>query len=425
MFVDYVKIIAKAGDGGNGAITFHREKYIDNGGPDGGDGGRGGSLYFIADKGINTLLNFRFRKKVEAESGEKGSKKNSTGKSADDIFVPVPIGTVVRDLKTGKIICDLSEDLQEFMIAKGGQGGKGNQHFANSIRQSPRFAELGAKGEEKELELELKLIADVGLIGYPNVGKSTIISCVSEARPKIANYHFTTLEPMLGVVRSKSGQTFVMADIPGIIEGASDGVGLGLKFLRHVERTRLLLHVIDVSGSEGRTPLEDYNKINEELKNFSEKLALKKQIIVGNKTDISVDEKELKKLEKAVKKDGRILILISAVTNKNLDELVNTIEDELAKLPKEDLVPKEEMYERITLNSEDREYDVKKVGDEFFVSGSRIEGLMRRVNIDDLESRQYMQRVLIKMGIMSELRRMGIKEGQNVDILGFKLEWED
>ena len=286
MFVDYTKIKVKAGNGGNGAMTFHREKYIDSGGPDGGDGGNGGSIIFRVHSGMNTLLNFNYNKKIEAKNGENGAKKNCTGRSAEDVYVDVPKGTVVRDIATGKIIADLKQDGEEKVIAKGGKGGKGNQHFANSVRQTPRFAEQGEPGEEKDLELELKLIADVGLVGFPNVGKSTLISVVSSAKPKIANYHFTTLEPSLGVVKAKDGSTFVMADIPGIIEGASEGVGLGIKFLRHVERNKILLHVIDVSGSEDRDPIDDYYTINVELRKFSEKLAEKKQIIVANKSDV-------------------------------------------------------------------------------------------------------------------------------------------
>lgn len=425
MFVDYVKINVKAGSGGNGAITFHREKYVDNGGPDGGDGGQGGSIYFVADKNLNTLLNFRYTKKVEANSGSNGEKKNKTGRSAEDIYVQVPIGTVITNIATGKIIKDLKEDGEIALVAKGGNGGKGNQHFANSTRQAPRFAELGEKGEEKELELELKLIADVGIIGFPNVGKSTIISMLSEAKPKIANYHFTTLEPSLGVVKSKSGQTFVMADIPGIIEGASEGVGLGIKFLRHVERTRLLLHVIDISGSEDRDPVDDYKKINAELKNFSKSLSERKQLIVANKIDILGDNDNLKRLEKICKEDGVEIIQISAATKFNLDVLVEKIASELEKLPKEIFEEDENSYEEITLEKEEKDYEINIIKGEYIVTGIRIENLMRRVNFGDLESRQYMQRTLKQIGVMQKLREMNIQEGDTVDILGYKFEWEE
>lgn len=424
MLVDYVKIEVKAGNGGNGAITFHREKYIDNGGPDGGDGGAGGNIYFVADKNINTLLSFRYTKKVEAKNGANGDKKNRTGKSAEDIYVLVPMGTIIKDIEKNKIIADLKQDGQTTLIAKGGKGGKGNQHFANSIRQAPKFAELGEIGEEKKLELELKFIADVGLIGFPNVGKSTIISIVSEARPKIANYHFTTLEPSLGVVRPKNGNVFVMADIPGIIEGASEGVGLGIKFLKHVERTRLLLHVIDVSGSENRDPVEDYSIINKELKRFSENLSEKKQIVIANKIDIMQDESNLKKLEKACIKDNVEVIKISAATNTNIDKLVEKVADELKKLPEEKIDINED-YEEITLEDESQDYNIEKINNEYFITGKRIENLMRRVNINNFESIQYMQRILKTIGVIKKLNDMEIKKGDSVDILGFKFDWEE
>ncbi len=423
MFIDYTKVKVKAGNGGNGAISFHREKYIDNGGPDGGDGGRGGSIYFKVDKDKNTLLDFRYNKKIVAQNGENGGTKNCTGKSAEDVYISVPKGTIVKDLEKNKIIADLSHDDDVFMVAKGGKGGKGNQHFANSVRQAPRFAEQGEEGEERELELELKLLADVGLIGFPNVGKSTIISCVSSARPKIANYHFTTLEPSLGLVTAKDGTTFVMADIPGIIEGASTGVGLGLKFLRHVERTRLLLHVIDVSGSEGREPVDDYNIINKELKNFNDNLSQKKQIVVANKIDVLQDSTKLEKLKEVCREDNVDVIEISAATNKNLDILVSKVADELKKIPIEEITYIEDLYDEITFEEEG--YTIEKVPDGFKVLGKPIERLMKKVNMYDVESRQYMQRVLINMGVIKELRQKGIKEGDTVDIVGYKFEYEE
>ncbi len=423
MFIDYTKVKVKAGNGGNGAISFHREKYVDNGGPDGGDGGRGGSVYFKVDKDKNTLLDFRYNKKITAKNGENGTKKNCTGKSAEDIYVSVPKGTIIKDIVKDKIIADLSHDDDVFMVARGGKGGKGNQHFANSIRQAPRFAEQGEEGEERELELELKLLADVGLVGFPNVGKSTIISCVSSAKPKIANYHFTTLEPSLGIVTAKDGTAFVMADIPGIIEGASDGVGLGIKFLKHVERTRLLLHVIDVSGSEGREPIDDYNIINRELKKFSERLASKKQLVVANKVDVLQDMSKLEKLKEACQKDSVELIEISAVTNQNLDELVNKVAKMLQEIPAEKIVYVEDLYDEITF--EEERYEIEQVSGGFKVSGKPIERLMKKVNMYDVESRQYMQRVLINMGVIKELRQKGIKDGDTVDIVGYKFEYEE
>ena len=297
MFVDYTKIFVKSGDGGNGAITFRREKYVAAGGPDGGDGGNGGNVYFIVDPDANTLINFRYNKKYKAQNGENGSGNRCYGKSGEDLYIKVPLGTVIKDSQTGKVIADLSEKGQKELIFPGGRGGKGNAHFATSTRQAPRFAQNGEKGIEKEIILELKLLADVGLIGFPNVGKSTILSMVTSARPKIADYHFTTLEPNLGVVKTEYGDSFVIADIPGIIEGASEGTGLGLQFLRHIERTRLLLHVIDISGSENRKPVEDFKIINEELKKYSEKLSKRKQIIVANKIDSMQDETLYQELE--------------------------------------------------------------------------------------------------------------------------------
>lgn len=426
MFVDYTKIKVKAGNGGNGAMTFHREKYIDNGGPDGGDGGNGGSIIFKVDQGVNTLLNFSYNKKIEAKNGENGAKKNCTGKSAEDIIVPVPKGTVVRDLDSGKIIADLNKDNMEAVIAKGGRGGRGNQHFATSTRQTPRFCEQGEPGEEKNLELELKLIADVGLVGFPNVGKSTLISMVSSAKPKIANYHFTTLEPSLGVVKAKDGSTFVMADIPGIIEGASSGVGLGIKFLRHVERNKILLHVIDVSGSENRDPVDDYYKINVELRKFSEKLAMKPQIVVGNKTDILQDDTKIKELEEACKKDGRKFIYASFATNKNIEEVVELISKTLKEVPEEIIDECDEEIYTITLDKEEQEpFRIDIIEKEYVVSGAAIDRLMRRVNVEDFESRQYMQRSLKLMGVMDRLIKMGINPGDTVDIKGFKFNFEE
>lgn len=296
MFTDYVKIYAQAGKGGNGAISFRHEKYVAAGGPDGGDGGRGGDVYFKVDPDANTLIEFRFKKKFKAENGENGQGARKYGKSAEDLYIPVPIGTVIKDAETNQVLADLSTPGQEALILKGGRGGLGNSHFATATRQAPRFAQDGEPGEEKELVLELKLLADVGLIGFPNVGKSTFLSKVTSATPKIANYHFTTIEPNLGVVTSKYGDSFVIADIPGIIEGASDGVGLGIQFLRHIERTRLLLHFIDVSGTEGRDPVKDYQVINDELKDYSEKLSHRTQIIVANKSDIAQDDDNYKKL---------------------------------------------------------------------------------------------------------------------------------
>lgn len=422
MFTDYTKIIIKSGDGGNGAATFRREKYVAAGGPDGGDGGNGGNIYFQVDKDKNTLIDFRYNKKFKAKNGENGSGNHCNGKYGEDLYIKVPIGTVVKDVKTGKVVVDLSKPNQKELILKGGRGGRGNSHFATATRQAPRFSEDGEKGEEKELILELKLLADVGLLGFPNVGKSTFLSTVTEARPKIANYHFTTLEPNLGVVKMKNGDGFVIADIPGIIEGASEGVGLGIQFLRHVERTRLLLHFLDVSGQEGRNPVEDFYAINEELKKYSEKLSTRKQIIVANKIDVIQDEKLLEEVEKLAKKEGLELYKISGATKQGVQELIDHVSEVLKTLPKEDLI---EIEDKIvyTLEDEKQQWDIKKQDEVFIVTGKAVERLMGRINIEDNESMYYLQKSLRNMGIEEQLKEMGICEGDTVIIAGWEMEW--
>lgn len=422
MFTDYTKIIIKSGDGGNGAATFRREKYVAAGGPDGGDGGNGGNIYFQVDKDKNTLIDFRYNKKFKAKNGENGSGNHCNGKYGEDLYIKVPIGTVVKDVKTGKVVVDLSRPNQKELILKGGRGGRGNSHFATSTRQAPRFSEDGEKGEEKELILELKLLADVGLLGFPNVGKSTFLSTVTEARPKIANYHFTTLEPNLGVVKMKNGDGFIIADIPGIIEGASEGVGLGIQFLRHVERTRLLLHFLDVSGQEGRNPVEDFYAINEELKKYSEKLSTRKQIIVANKIDVIQDEKLLEEVEKLAKKEGLELYKISGATKQGVQELIDHVSEVLKTLPKEDLI---EIEDKIvyTLEDEKQQWEIKKQDEVFIVTGKAVERLMGRINIEDNESMYYLQKSLRNMGIEEQLKEMGICEGDTVIIAGWEMEW--
>ena len=424
MFVDYAKIIIESGKGGDGAATFRREKYVAAGGPDGGDGGKGGDIYFEVDPDSNTLIDFRFTKKFKAKNGENGSGNRCFGKSGEDLTVKVPKGTIVKDAETGKVIVDMSEDGQRELILKGGRGGKGNVHFATSTRQAPHFAIDGEKGKLKEVILELKLLADVGLIGFPNVGKSTILSRVTAATPKIADYHFTTIDPNLGVVKTEHGDSFVIADIPGIIEGASDGVGLGIQFLRHVERTRLLLHVIDVAGTEGRNPVEDFNKINEELKKYSEKLAGRKQIIVANKIDSMQDENNYKELEELAKNNGLEIFKISAVTGEGLNELFNYVAEIIKTLPKEDIVePEERMI--YTLEEEEDPFTVIRNNNEFTVEGPAIDRLMARVNTEDNESFAYLQRMLKKLGIDDALKAKGVKEGDTVNILDWVFEWYD
>lgn len=422
MFVDYVKIIIKSGDGGNGAATFRREKYVAAGGPDGGDGGRGGSIYFEVDPDSNTLIDFRYNKKYKAENGENGSGGHRYGKSGEDLTVKVPLGTIVKDAETGKVIVDMSNPGQRELVLKGGNGGKGNSHFATSTRQAPRFAIDGEKGKEKEIILELKSLADVGLVGFPNVGKSTILSKVTSATPKIANYHFTTIDPNLGVVKTEYGDSFVLADIPGIIEGASEGIGLGIQFLRHVERTRLLLHVIDVAGLEGRNPVDDFNKINGELKKYSEKLAGRKQIIVANKIDSMQEDSNYKSLEKIAKEKNIEIFKISAVTGEGLNELFNYVSKILKTLPKEELYEKEEKV-LYTLEDEEEEFTIEVINGEFIVKGPACERLMGRVNIGDNESYSYMEKMLKKIGIEKALREKGVKEGDTVKILDWVFEW--
>ena len=424
MFVDYTKIIIKSGDGGNGAVSFRREKYVASGGPDGGDGGKGGDIYFVVDPDSNTLINFRYNKKYKAENGQNGSGSRCYGKSGQDLYVKVPRGTVVRDVETGKLIADLSKEGQTELILPGGRGGKGNCHFATSTRQAPRFAQDGEKGLEKEVILELKLLADVGLIGFPSVGKSTILSRVTSARPKIAEYHFTTLEPNLGVVKTEFGDSFVIADIPGIIEGASEGIGLGLRFLRHIERTRLLLHVIDASGSEGRNPVEDFNTINTELKKYSEKLSKRKQIIVANKADVIQDEELYKELEKLAKENNMEIFKISAVTGEGLKELFAYVSKILKTLPKEELEEAEEK-KVYTLKEEAEGFDVRKEDGMYVVDGPAIQKIMSRANLEDNESLYYFQKSIRFLGVEDKLKEMGIQEGDTVKFIDWEMEWYD
>ena len=425
MFTDYAKIIIKSGDGGNGAVSFRREKYVAAGGPDGGDGGRGGSIYFIVDPDSNTLVDFRFKKKFKAENGKNGEGARRYGKSGEDLYVKVPIGTLIKDVETGKIIADLSHKGQKELILPGGRGGKGNSHFATSTRQAPRFSQDGEKGIEKEVILELKLLADVGLIGFPNVGKSTFLSKTTSATPKIADYHFTTLEPNLGVVKNDYGESFVIADIPGIIEGASNGTGLGLQFLRHIERTRLLLHVIDVSGIEGRNPVDDFKTINEELKSYSEKLSKRKQIIVANKIDSMQDENLYNDLEKLAKENNIEIFKISAVTGEGISELLKRVSQVLKELPKEELYDEVEDKKVYTLQEEQEGFTIKKEDGIFVVDGPAVDRVMRRVNLEDNESMYYFQKCLDSLGVNQKLKEAGVQEGDTVNICGWELEWYD
>lgn len=424
MFTDYAKIYASAGKGGNGAVSFRREKYIAAGGPDGGDGGKGGDIYFEVNPDSNTLIDFRYKKKFKAENGNNGEGAHKSGKSGEDLYIKVPIGTIVKDAETGEVLADLSEKDQKALVLRGGRGGKGNSYFATSTRQAPRFSQGGEDGEEKELILELKLLADVGLIGFPSVGKSTILSVVTAATPKIAEYHFTTLEPNLGVVKPEYGESFVIADIPGLIEGASEGVGLGIQFLRHIERTRLLLHVIDVSGSEGRDPVEDYYVINKELEKYSKKLAKRKQIIVANKVDAMQDESLYEKLAELAKEKNLEIYKISAATGQGIKELMQQVSKELKKLPKEELIETEAPRKVYRLEKEEP-YTITKKEDMYVVDGPAIRELMRKVNMEDNESLYYFQKKLNELGVNDRLREAGVKEGDTVKVYDYLLEWED
>lgn len=424
MFTDYVKIYAKAGNGGNGAVSFRREKYVASGGPDGGDGGKGGDIYFEVNPDSNTLVDFRYKKKFKADNGNNGEGSHKYGRGGQDLIIKVPRGTIIKDAQTGEVLADLSEEKQKELILKGGKGGKGNSHFATSTRQAPRFSEAGQEGEEKELILELKLLADVGLIGFPSVGKSTILSVVTSATPKIADYHFTTLEPNLGVVKAEYGDSFVIADIPGLIEGASEGTGLGIQFLRHIERTRLLLHVVDVSGSEGRNPVQDFYTINRELEKYSKKLATRKQIIIANKADIVQDEMLYKELENLAREQKMEIFKISAATGQGLKELMTHVSEVLKTLPKEELV--EVSSTRKVYKLEEKEsFTITKEDDTYVVDGPAIRDLMRRVNMEDNESLYYFQKRIAELGVDARLKKMGVKDGDSVRVYDYELEWQD
>lgn len=423
MFVDIAKIHLKAGKGGDGAVSFHREKYVAAGGPDGGDGGRGGDILFVADDNLSTLADFRYKRKYSAENGMNGGASRCTGKSAKNLTISVPRGTLVKDAETGRIIADISGD-EPVIIAKGGNGGWGNMHFSNSTRQIPRFSKPGMPGEELDVTLELKLLADVGLIGFPNVGKSTLVSVVSEAKPKIANYHFTTLTPVLGVVRMGEGSSFVMADIPGLIEGAGEGVGLGHEFLRHVERCRLLLHVLDVSGSEGRDPVDDFNKINNELKVFSEELAERPQIVVGNKCDLT-DEETIAKLKAHFNALGYAFYPIMAPISEGTEELIDFVAAELAKLPAIKIYePEPKPIEEIVHDKNKRTFTLDVIDGVYVIDNAPwLLQIMETINPEDYESLQYFQRVLQQSGIIKALISAGVQDGDIVSVYDIEFEY--
>ena len=421
MFVDVARIKIKAGDGGNGAVSFHREKYVASGGPDGGDGGRGGNVVFKVDDNLATLADFRYKRKYKAPNGQPGSGGRRNGKKGEDLVILVPRGTVIREVQSGRIMADMSDD-SEFIAAKGGRGGWGNPHFATPTRQTPRFAKPGTPGEEWEVSLELKLLADVGLIGFPNVGKSTFISVVSQAKPIIANYHFTTLTPVLGVVSLGEGSSFVMADIPGLIEGASDGVGLGHEFLKHVERCRLLVHIIDAAGSEGRDPIEDFEKINEELVKFNPELAEREQIVVGNKIDLATDE-QLENLNEYFTSRGYQFFTMCAPIVEGTKEIIDAVAAKLATLPPIKRYESEEIPAEIFENGAKKGFNIEVEDDVYFVEAEWLLKILQRTDLDDYESLQYFQRVLRSSGIIDALVEKGIQPGDTVSIYDLEFDY--
>ena len=421
MFSDTAVIKVKAGDGGNGAVTFHREKYVASGGPDGGDGGRGGSVVFVADDGINTLSDFRYKRKYVAENGQKGGPNRCAGKSAPDLIVRVPRGTLLYDQETGRLMADMSGD-EPFTAAQGGRGGWGNSHFATATRQPPRFAKPGVPGEALEIRLELKLLADVGLVGFPNVGKSSLLSVVSEAKPQVADYHFTTLSPVLGVVRVEEGTSFVMADIPGIIEGASEGVGLGHEFLRHIDRCRLLVHVVDVAGSEGRDPLEDLDTINRELAAFNPELASRPMLVAGNKCDLAED-RQIEAFAAAVREKGYEFFPLMAGIAHGTDVLVRRCAALLSELPPIRRYEPEPVQRPDPAVLRDRSVTVTRRDGVFVVEGEWLLRVMRGVNFDDEEGLQYFERVLRSAGVIDALVKAGASEGDTVSLYDLEFDF--
>ncbi len=422
MFIDTAKIFVRSGNGGDGAVSFRREKYVPLGGPDGGDGGRGGDVVLVADNNMTTLLDFKYKRKFEAERGVNGSGSKCYGKDGEKLYIKVPMGTIIRDVETGKIMADLSHPGDTLVVARGGKGGKGNAKFTTPTRQAPNFAEPGMPGEERWVSLELKLLADVGLIGFPNVGKSTLLSMVSKAKPKIANYHFTTLKPNLGVVDVPGISSFVIADIPGIIEGAAEGVGLGLDFLRHIERTRVLIHVVDISGVEGRDPVEDFIKINEELKKYSVKLWDRPQIVAANKSDMLYDESIFENFKAKLDEMGyKNIFKISAATNEGVEALMKEAGRVLSTIPVTELEISEE---EIFVPEEKRfTYDIRVEDGVYIIEGSFVDRLLSAVNVNEPDSLKYFHKVLKNKGILDELMEMGIKDGDTVRVNDFEFEF--
>lgn len=421
MFIDIAKIKIKAGNGGNGAVSFRREKYVAAGGPDGGDGGKGGNIVFQVDDNLSTLADFRYKRKYAAPNGENGRGNRCFGRGGEDCIIRVPRGTLVKDAETGRLLADMSDDEPQ-IVAKGGRGGWGNTHFATPTRQVPRFAKPGTPGEEFEVQLELKLLADVGLVGYPNVGKSTLVSVVSEAKPNIANYHFTTLTPVLGVVRMGEGSSFVMADIPGLIEGAGEGVGLGHQFLRHVERCRLLVHIVDVAGSEGRDPKEDFEIINRELAKFNPDLAQRPMLVAGNKCDLATDE-QIEDFRQYVEGKGYHFFPIMAAIRYGVDPLLKKIQEMLQTLPPVRRFEAEPAPQVEVESMDNTQVQITRHDNVFIVEGKWLLQLINSVNFDDYESLQYFQRVLIQTGVIDALREAGCEEGDTVSMYDLEFDF--
>lgn len=425
MFIDKARIFVKAGNGGNGAVSFRKEKYVPAGGPQGGDGGNGASIIFEVDLGLRTLMDFKYQRKYLATPGQDGGKNKCTGRNGDNLHLKVPAGTIIRDEKTGLVIADLKNEGDSAIVVRGGRGGKGNQHFANSIRQAPAFAKSGTDGQERWITLELKMIADVGLLGFPNVGKSTFLSVVTKAKPKIANYHFTTLTPNLGVVQNSYGEGFVLADIPGLIEGAADGVGLGHDFLRHVERTKVLIHIIDISGLEGRDALEDFEKINNELKMYNEKLATRPQIVVANKSDILYDDSVYEDFKKEIEGRGYKVFKMSAITRDGIDEVINYASTMLNDVEDVEIITEEEMFTEELNIKEQEELDIQVENGVYVVTGKKLRRIMYSVNFEDMESLHYFQKAMEGEGVFDRLREMGIDDGDTVKIYEIEFEFYD
>ncbi|HEX2938267.1 MAG TPA: GTPase ObgE [Ruminiclostridium sp.] len=420
MFVDIAKIYLKAGDGGNGCVSFHREKFVAAGGPDGGDGGNGGDIVFEVNDNLSTLADFRYKRKYVAPNGENGKPKRSFGKSGKKLIIKVPRGTLIKAAESGAIIADMSSG-EPFTVAKGGHGGWGNMHFATPTRQVPNFAKAGKPGDDLEVVLELKLLADVGLVGFPNVGKSTLLSVVSEATPKIANYHFTTLSPALGVVRISEGESFVMADIPGLIEGASEGAGLGHEFLRHVDRCRLLVHVVDISGSEARDPIEDYETICEELSAYNVQLETRPQIVAGNKADLA-DEEQIERFRSYIEQKGLEFFPISAASHKGVDALMNSVRKKLSELPPVKIYEPEVTPESLE-KTQEREINVDVRSGVYYVTGEWLKEIINSVNFDDSDSLHFFEKVLKNSGVYTKLEEAGINEGDTVNIYDMEFDY--